>query len=26
LARGGLKPHQVVALNVIVDSYLVGAG
>lgn len=26
LARGGLKPHQVVALNVMVDSYLVGAG
>jgi len=26
LARGGLKHHQVVALNVMVDSYLVGAG
>jgi transcriptional regulator with XRE-family HTH domain len=26
LARGGLKPHQVVALNVMVDSYLVGPG
>lgn len=26
LARGGLKPYQVAALNVMVDSYLVGAG
>lgn len=26
LARGGLKPHQVAALSVMVDSYLLSAG